>query len=87
MGEHGTGPFADVAPEQVSAVRSADDLVAVVRRMHEDLHDKGEQEWENGTLDRFLEALAAVTEDRAFDGREPSWADVADLLVGATGYE
>ncbi len=34
----------------------------------------------------FLAALAAVAEDR---GRHeaPSWSDVADLLVAASGYE
>jgi hypothetical protein len=58
----------------------------VVSRMREDLLDKGEHEWGNPKLEGFLEALAALAEDRRFSG-QPTWADLADLLVSATGYE
>jgi hypothetical protein len=54
--------------------------------MREDLLDKGEHEWGNPKLEGFLEALAALAEDRRFSG-QPTWADLADLLVSATGYE
>lgn len=81
-----TGRFADVAPQQVAAVRSADDVAAVIAAMRDDLLGTGQQEWENATLASFLEALAAVIEDRRFEGRL-SWEDVAQVLVTATGYE
>jgi hypothetical protein len=54
--------------------------------MREDLLGTGQAEWENATLERFLAAVAAVAEDRGSEGR-PTWADLADLLVTATGYE
>jgi hypothetical protein len=67
-------------------VRSLADVDGVVTRMRDDLLAKGEAEWENATLEAFFEALAAVAEDRDID-RPPTWADFADLLVTATGYE
>ena len=86
MEAYGTGRFADVEPEQVAAVRSAAQLAAVIAAMRDDLLATGEREWENATLADFLEALTAVVQDRGPNGR-PSWAEVAQLLVTATGYE
>jgi hypothetical protein len=81
-----TGRFADVSPQELAEVRSLTDFVEVVTRMRNDFLDRGGQEWGNANLDSFLEALAALAEDREID-RPPTWADVADLLVAATGYE
>ncbi|RBY94805.1 hypothetical protein DQ244_05955 [Blastococcus sp. TBT05-19] len=81
-----TGRFAEVSPRQVAAVRSAADFARLVTHMREDLGRSGKAEWENATLDRYLEALAAVAEDRGPEGRL-SWAELADLVVTATGYE
>jgi hypothetical protein len=86
MAAYETGRFADVPPEQVTGVRSLADLAGVVVAMREDLLHTGREQWGNTTLEAFLEALAAVAEDRGFQGT-PTWADVADLLVTATGYE
>ncbi|NYE37241.1 hypothetical protein F4692_002374 [Nocardioides cavernae] len=54
----------------------------------------GESEWENATLDRFLEALAAFAEARVTDGPgqdmdqdRGSWRLFAQMVVAATGYE
>ncbi len=81
-----TGRFADVSPRQVADVRSLADLGEIVMRMREDFLDQGREQWGNATLDSFLEALAALAEDREID-RPPTWADFADLLVAASGYE
>jgi hypothetical protein len=52
------------------------------------------EDWENHTLARFLDALAAVLEalplSYQHQGRQlpdPSWALFAQALVCATGYE
>jgi hypothetical protein len=81
-----TGRFANVPIEQVTGVRSSADLARVVTAMREDLLRTGREEWSNHTLEAFLEALAAVAEDREL-AESPTWRDVADLLVTATGYE
>jgi hypothetical protein len=81
-----TGRFADVSPREVAAVRSAADFARLVAHMREDLGRTGKTEWENATLDRFLAALAAVAEDRGPEG-PLSWAELADLVVTATGHE
>ena len=51
---------------------------------------RGESEWENSTLDGFLEALAAFAEGRVnsqADQDEANWRLFAEMIVAATGYE
>jgi hypothetical protein len=64
-------------------------LARVVREMSADLAGQGAVEWENATLGRFLDALAAYLDDsgRPDDGDEASWAVLARALIAATGYE
>ena len=54
------------------------------------------EEWENNTLDRFLDAMSAYAEDIQgyYDNMkmkvmadEPAWQTFADILKGATIYE
>ncbi|HYI02784.1 DUF7660 family protein [Hyalangium sp.] len=75
-------------------IRSNDDLVTFIRSLRADLIEKPDT-WENPTLERFLEALAAWTE--AMDGyyrntgqeipKQPSWKVVGDMLMAAKMYE
>jgi hypothetical protein len=83
---YATGRFANVSKRKTKAVRTSKDLAAIVQRMREDLAEGGQEEWENRTLDAFLETLAAVLDDVDLPA-PPSWSDVADVLVTATGYE
>jgi hypothetical protein len=88
-----TGRFADV--DRASRVASRQDAQRVIAQMRADLAGRGSREWENPTLDRFLEALEAVVDglpgQLARHGEaEPSqaaWALLAQILVAATGYE
>jgi len=89
---YGTGRFAKVG--DLSSVSSRIDVATIVHRMLTDLlaHPG---EWENSTLDRFLEALAAAWTDipglyrnRGEEFPEtPTWKMVAEALVMASGYE
>ncbi len=62
--------------------------------MRADLHAHP-AEWENHTLERYLDALAAIIDsvDNQLRNRgedqppQLDWALLARLLVGATGYE
>lgn len=50
----------------------------------------GSSEWENRTLEGFLEALAAFAEARVIrlEGQDDaSWRLFAEMVVAATGYE
>lgn len=50
----------------------------------------GRTEWENGTLERFLGALAAFADSRVAgqgDQEAPSWQLFAEIIAAATGYE
>jgi hypothetical protein len=62
-------------------IRSREELLAFVRGLHQDFRLRG-QEWENQSLDRYLEALAAWME--ASDG----WYRNAgkELPAGAAGW-
>lgn len=87
-----TGRFADVG--DVSNVATNADVAEVVQRMLSDLLAHPD-EWENPTLERFLEALAACLEAipdvYANTGeqlpKEPSWRILAEVLIKASGYE
>lgn len=83
VNEWATGRFADVG-ELDEHVRDQGDLARVVEAMHADLVAHPD-EWENHTLERYLEALAAVMADN--DAPAPSWSQIARFLVAASGYE
>lgn len=58
----------------------------------DDFTSSGRLEWENNTLERFLDgfsafALARVHGERRDDQERASWALFAQMVVAATGYE
>jgi hypothetical protein len=75
-------------------VRSRDELVSFVQGLREDYLGRG-HEWENQTLDRFLEALAAWMHAapgwyQNFGKELPDggdWTFLARALQAATVYE
>ena len=76
------------------SIRSREDFVAFVRALSADLYDNPET-WVNGSLERFLEALAACAEET--DGsnlkqgkpasQQPDWKAVGDMLMAAKEHE
>jgi hypothetical protein len=72
------------------SIRSREDFVAFVRALNADLCDHPET-WENGGLERFLEALAACAENinggRLKQGRSVDWKVLGDMLMAAKVYE
>jgi hypothetical protein len=88
-----TGRPANVG-DDLRHVRDHTDVQRVVERMRADLLEHPD-EWENPTLERYLAGLSALIRD--VDGllsnrgeqlpERPSWALIAELLVGGTGYE
>lgn len=75
-------------------IRSREELVVFVRALHQDYLRHG-NEWENQTLDAFLEGLAAWMNDsegwyRNFGKELPAagdWTFLARALQAATTYE
>jgi hypothetical protein len=94
MSSYETGRFTKIGRAELRTVASADDVAAVVERMRNDLHEHP-GEWENHTLERFLDALAAcLTAQRQLytnmGEQYPAtaeWRLFAEALVAATGYE
>lgn len=80
--------------EQVARVNSKGDLVELIKALCHDLQGRP-QEWENDTLERYLWALASWIEDS--DGFyknqnrpvpvDPSWKNIAEMLIAAKMYE
>ena len=82
------------------AVTTRAEFVAFVRGLREDLRASLAAEatspsspygpahggWENPTLDRFLEALAAYADDAAVS-EPPTWRTFAEFLAAAKVYE
>jgi len=75
-------------------VVTSDDLARFISQLAEQA-DAGYCDWENPTLPRFLEAMAAWAEDiesyyrlHGIDmSQESKWRLFADLLMAATMYE
>jgi len=80
---HRTGRAAHVS--DLSAVRSREDVQRVTGEMAADLQGGGTAEWENGALERFLEAYGGVLDcfdgDFANQGETMSW--IADKAMPA----
>jgi hypothetical protein len=86
---HETGRAADVDP---SNVETRDDFARFLSAVLADFRSTGDAEWENGTLDRFLDGLSAVTGARVVqppkpDQEQASWRLFAEMIRAATGYE
>ena len=84
---HATGRPTSADP---SSVATRDDFGDFLQAVLADYHASGKVEWENATLDRFLEALSAFSLARIADddGQESaSWRLIAEMVAAATGYE
>jgi hypothetical protein len=78
-----TGRFASVEP---SRVVTRQDAALLVEAMVDDLRQHPD-EWENHTLERFLEALAASLASGRTWPEQLSWRVLAEALTMASGYE
>jgi hypothetical protein len=81
--------------ERVCAIETKDDLTTFVDELREDLRVHPD-EWQNLTLDHYLESLSAWLTDVADDyfGRNgeatpesPSWRALGEMLLAAKYYE
>jgi hypothetical protein len=80
--------------EIVPAIQTREELIAFVALLRRDLADN-ESQWENSTLESYLEALQAVLTD--WRGRfvnrgepvpeTPSWRVIGEILMAASVYE
>lgn len=78
-----------------STIQSKTDFINFLKYLHQDFCDHPEQ-WENVTLESYLEALSAYAQDVdtyyknnhiPIDAALPTWRVFADLLKGASIYE
>jgi len=75
-----------------SGVLTRDDFAGFLQRVLADFRSGGSSEWENDTLERFLDGLAAFAcareVDRNADEQETAtWRLFAEIVAAATGYE
>lgn len=80
--------------DKTSFVYTREDLAVFVHELAHDLRTKP-QDWENATLPAYLEAMAAWIEDAEgyYVGagqpvpQQPSWQNLAEILLAAKHYE
>lgn len=73
--------------EQIAKVNSKQELADFVAALRHDLTTQRDQ-WENPTLDRFLEAMEAWIRDAGQSQlKAPAWRTFADILYAAKIYE
>jgi hypothetical protein len=81
--------------ERVCAIETKDDLATFVEELRADLRAHPD-EWQNLTLDHYLESLSAWLTDMADDyfgsngtstPASPSWRALGEMLLAAKYYE
>jgi hypothetical protein len=79
--------------DRIDLVESREDLVTFVRELLHDFETKRD-EWENVTLEDYLESVAAWVEDadpifieEGIPTNPPSWKTFAHILYAAKIYE
>ncbi|MEH7749106.1 hypothetical protein V7659_29445 [Neobacillus drentensis] len=80
--------------EKVEKVKSREDLIKFIKHLRRDLQTN-RVEWENITLEDYLEAMEAWVKD--MEGYysntnqpvpiQPSWKTIADILFASSKYE
>lgn len=80
--------------EEIENVKGREELIQFIHSLRKDLQTNKE-EWENTTLEDFLEAMAAWVND--MEGyylhsnepmpTQPSWKTIADILYASSKYE
>jgi hypothetical protein len=83
-----------ILEEAQRKIATREELIAFVSLLRQDLDQHAEQ-WENATLESYLEALQAVLTDwrgRFVNRGEvapevPSWCLIAEILLAASVYE
>ena len=74
-----------------SEVFTRDDFANFLEGVLNDFRATGRDEWENTSLERFLDALAGFAGARvvvgAGDLETPTWRTFAEMIVAATVYE
>jgi hypothetical protein len=84
-----TGRATHVDP---SSVQTREDVAEFLSDVLADFRSTGASKWENGTLDRFLDAFAAYVNSRLafepdYDQERASWRLFAEIVRATTGYE
>ena len=94
MNPYETGRMADISEDNLEQVATPTDVANIIEQMTADLQAHP-SEWENHTLERFLEALACYlpSQQQVYINNgepypvTPTWKLFAEALVAATGYE
>lgn len=76
--------------ERPSSISTRDDFGDYLLRVLGDFRETGASEWENNTLERFLDGLSAFALARVHgkQGQEDaSWQLFAEIIAAATGHE
>ncbi|EEL50767.1 MULTISPECIES: DUF7660 family protein [Bacillus cereus group] len=72
--------------EKCDDVRTKEDLIAFIKSLKVDL-DKNKDEWENLSLEMYLDAIEAWMTDTNTLSDKPNWNSFAQILLSGRFYE
>ncbi|WP_034300830.1 DUF7660 family protein [Bacillus cihuensis] len=72
--------------DKCNYVRTKDDLISFINLLRTDLKTN-EEEWENTTLEAYLESIEAWMTNANKLSDKPNWKDFAQILVSGRFYE
>ncbi|MCR8630883.1 DUF7660 family protein [Paenibacillus radicis (ex Xue et al. 2023)] len=72
--------------EQCDAVKTKDDLMIFIQVLRNDLQTNND-EWENITLEHYLESIEAWITDTTSLPNEPNWKSLAQIMYAGKVYE
>ncbi|MNW02728.1 hypothetical protein D3C71_1985600 [compost metagenome] len=72
--------------ELVNQVKSKEDLIYFLSQLRNDLNQNN-RDWENQTLESYLEAMEAWLTDYSNIPSQPTWKTFADILYASKIYE
>lgn len=70
--------------DKAKSINGQQDFINFLNELRNNLSDK-ESEWENFTLESFLEGMLGYCSDKDFDNF--SWRDLAEILLASRVYE
>jgi len=76
----------DTVDDLFDKVQNKKSFFAFVKALEKDFVNN-QQEWENITIDQFLESSTAWAEDSDFDLKENTWKQFAGFLYSGKFYE
>lgn len=72
--------------EQLENIKTQEDFIAFLIELQKDFKENKE-DWENWTIDDYLESIAACIKDNKWNPEALDWKFLAKIFLGGKSYE